>query len=90
LLRFLLASVTRYGPRYYYEGIYGLTLASAAGLTWLAGSLKSSGWHRLRALLVVALVSGLGGYNLATYLPDRFRQIYGLYDCALDGVKSIS
>jgi hypothetical protein len=43
---FYWASVVRYGPRYYYEGVYGLTLVSAAGILWLAGSLKSQGWHR--------------------------------------------
>ena len=26
-----------FGPRYYYEGIYSLTLISAAGIAWLAG-----------------------------------------------------
>jgi hypothetical protein len=77
---FYWAEVYRYGPRYYYEGIYGLTLASAAGITWLAGSLKSIGWKSLRPLLVLALVSCLVGYNLVTYLPARFGQVYGLYE----------
>lgn len=76
---FYWASVIRYGPRYYYEGSYALTLFTAAGILWLAGSLKSSGWHRLRPFLVGAIVAVLVGYNLLVYLPVRFEQIYGLY-----------
>jgi len=26
-----------YGPRYYYEGLFSLTLLSGAGIAWLAG-----------------------------------------------------
>jgi len=77
---FYWAPVVRYGPRYYYEGLYGLTLASAAGILWLAGSLRSKGWLGLRIFLVGALLSALVSYNLVTYLPARFGQIYGLYD----------
>ncbi|MGD0749811.1 MAG: STT3 domain-containing protein [Anaerolineales bacterium] len=77
---FYWASVTRYGPRYYYEGLYGLTLASAAGILWLAGSLKAQGWYKLRIFLVGAILAGLVSYNLAAFLPARFGQIYGLYD----------
>ena len=77
---FYWATVIRYGPRYYYEGLYALTLFSAAGILWLAGSLKSLGWHRLQLILVVALVSILVVNNLATYLPRRFSQLYGLYN----------
>jgi hypothetical protein len=77
---FYWAPVVLYGPRYYYEGIYGLTLASAAGIVWLAGSFKSPGLSRLRIFLVGALLLLLVGYNLSVYLPGRFGQIYGLYD----------
>ena len=42
------------GPRYYYEGLYSLTLLSAAGIAWLAGwptqpgenISQHSGWQR--------------------------------------------
>ena len=42
------------GPRYYYEGLYSLTLLSAAGIAWLAGwttqpgenMSQHSGWQR--------------------------------------------
>ncbi len=77
---FYWASVVRYGPRYYYEGLYGLTMASAAGILWLAGSLKAQGWQRLRIFLVGAVLAVLVIYNLAANLPARFRQLYGLYD----------
>jgi hypothetical protein len=76
---FYWAAVSRYGPRYYYEGVYGLTLVSAAGILWLAGSLKSPGWQKLRFFLVSLVLAGLIGYNLVAYLPFRFGQIYGLY-----------
>ena len=74
------ASVVRYGPRYYYEGIYGLTVASAAGIVWLAGSLKARSWQWLRVALVGVVLTGLVGYNLVVFLPVRLHQIYGLYD----------
>jgi hypothetical protein len=77
---FYWASVTRYGPRYYYESIYSLTLVSAAGILWLAGTLKAKGWSRLRPFLIAGLTVFLMGYNLVTYLPARFNKIYGLYD----------
>jgi len=77
---FYWASVVRYGPRYYYEAIYSLTLLSAAGILWLLGTLKSHGWRRLRVLLVIAGTAALVGYNLLAYLPGRFEEIYGLYD----------
>jgi hypothetical protein len=69
------ATVTRYGPRYYYEGLYSLTILSAAGLVWLAGR------NRVRSILAVLLACGLLGYNLTTYLPSRLvsaRAIYGI------------
>jgi hypothetical protein len=76
---FYWATVIRYGPRYYYEGIYGLTLTSAAGIIWLTDSFKFRGCHKLRVLLVGVITAVLVGYNLTVYLPARFNQIYGLY-----------
>ena len=76
---FYWASVIRYGPRYYYEGLYGLTLTSAAGALWLAGSLKSRGWHKLRFIMVCGFLASMVCYNLVAYLPGRFNQLYGLY-----------
>lgn len=77
---FYWASVIRYGPRYYYEGLYGLTVASSAGIFWVSGRLNFQGWRTLRVFLVGASVTVLLGYNLSTYLPARLGELYGLYD----------
>ena len=76
---FYWASALHYGPRYYFEGIFALTLVSAAGLVWLAGSSRASGWGWLRVGLVSLVLAALIGYNLKIYLPTRFEQVYGLY-----------
>ncbi len=73
------AQVTRYGPRYYYEGLPGLTLVTAAGIAWLAERARSGGWRLARLLLLGGLVVALVTYNLRDYLPPRFIEIYGLY-----------
>jgi hypothetical protein len=68
-------TVTRYGPRYYYEGLYSLTILSAAGVGWLAGK------NRYRNIFAGLLLCGLVGYNLIAYLPGRLesaRAIYGI------------
>jgi hypothetical protein len=72
---FYWAWVGFFGPRYYYEGLPGLTLASAAGILWLAGKGNPASRRNLLAgLLVLALVC----YNLAIYLPRRLQGISGL------------
>ncbi|MDD2694638.1 MAG: hypothetical protein PHD58_01795 [Anaerolineales bacterium] len=76
-----------FGPRYYYEGLYSLTIASAAGIAWLAGwptragdAWRSfSGWRRLRPLGVAALLALLVSANLLFYLPLRLGGMHGLY-----------
>jgi hypothetical protein len=76
-----------FGPRYYFEGLFSLTLLSGAGIAWLAGwpILPSeawhsySGWKRLRPLLVLAFVSGLVIGNLVYYAPLRLSNLRGLY-----------
>jgi 4-amino-4-deoxy-L-arabinose transferase-like glycosyltransferase len=79
---------TLFGPRYYYEGLYGATLLSAAGIAWLAGwpsklgdKLKRyTGWHKLRPLGITLVLGVLVGINLTLYLPNRLGGLYGLYD----------
>jgi hypothetical protein len=79
---------TLYGPRYYYEGLYSVTLLSAAGITWLAGwpvnaqafFVRYHGWRKLRPLLVSLLVGVLVGINLVLYLPTRLGAMIDLYD----------
>lgn len=75
-----------YGPRYFYEGLAGLAIFSAAGAAWLAGwlnppqtaALAGSG-RRVRALGVTALLAGLIGFNLLFYLPVRLASMTNLY-----------
>lgn len=76
-----------YGPRYYYETLFSLTLVSAAGVAFLAGwPLQPGepwpnypGWGRLRPLLAAALVSFLVALNLVFFMPQRLQSLYGLY-----------
>jgi hypothetical protein len=76
-----------YGPRYYYEGLFSLTLISAAGICWLAGwPLRKDApihvhkdWRKLRPMLIVLIVGVLVGINLTLYLPSRLGSMVGLY-----------
>ncbi len=76
-----------FGPRYYYEGLYSLTIVSAVGIAWLAGwpykpdmSWKVySGWRRVRPLALTALLALLLSANLLYYTPQRLGGMYGLY-----------
>jgi hypothetical protein len=79
---------TLFGPRYYYEGLFSLTLISAAGIFWLAGwpikagepFVRYTGWRKLRPLLVTLILGILVGINLTLYLPNRLGSMVGLYD----------
>ncbi len=70
---------TLYGPRYYYEGLYGLTLLTAAGIFWLAEAGAQPRLRRFLRPLVSFLTLILVGYNLAYYQPERFAGMRGLY-----------
>ncbi len=71
---------TLYGPRYYYEGFFSLTLVSAAGMFWLAERVAQEGrfrkWMQTATLLLGVF---LIGYNLIIYLPRRLNEMTGLY-----------
>lgn len=69
-----------YGPRYYYEGFFGLTLVSAAGMFWLAERAVSEGRAR-RWIQAATILLGifLIGYNLIVYLPKRLNEMTNLY-----------
>jgi hypothetical protein len=79
---------TLYGPRYYYESLFSLTLFSAAGIAWLAGwpirlgetFVRYKGWRKLRPLLITLLLGVLVGINLMLYAPIRLGGMYALYD----------
>jgi hypothetical protein len=76
-----------FGPRYYFEGLFSLTILSGVGIAWLAGWPISSmdtwpryeGWKRFRPLSVLAVVSVLVLGNLYFYIPSRLENLYGLY-----------
>jgi hypothetical protein len=79
---------TLFGPRYYFEGLFSLTILSAAGVAWLAGwpttphlpYRSAAGWRKLRPLLVVWLFGVLVGFNLTLYAPFRLGSMQGLYN----------
>ena len=76
-----------FGPRYYYEGLYSLTIAGAAGIAFLAGWPTRpgepwhvySGWKMARPLLMTAIVALLVSANLLFYTPMRVGGMHGLY-----------
>ncbi|MBN1147735.1 MAG: glycosyltransferase family 39 protein [Anaerolineales bacterium] len=76
-----------FGPRYFYEALYSLTLLSAAGVALLAGwptrpgdaFPQARGWRRARALAVASLLALLVAANLAFYTPMRLGHMFGLY-----------
>jgi hypothetical protein len=76
-----------FGPRYFYEGLYSLTLLSGLGIAYLAGwpvrsgqSWRSfTGWKRIRPLLVTVAVLLLISTNLFFYAPIRLSGMHGLY-----------
>jgi hypothetical protein len=76
-----------FGPRYYYEGLFSLTILSGAGIAFLAGWpthpaepwQRYKGWQRIRPLLVTAVVILLISANLFFYLPMRVGGMQGLY-----------
>ena len=76
-----------FGPRYYYEGLYSLTLLSAAGIAFLAGwpvhpdekKAVRQDRAKIRPLLVTALVAFLVAGNLLFYSPYRLESMRNLY-----------
>lgn len=69
-----------FGPRYYFEALPALTIASAAGVVWLAGWGGAAGrWLRVRRLGMTALLSLLLWLNLWFYLPPRLQMMHNLY-----------
>lgn len=76
-----------FGPRYYFEGLFSLTIISGVGIAWLAGWPVSrneiwpryEGWKRFRPLSVLALVAVMVIGNLVYYIPPRLENLRGLY-----------
>ena len=75
------------GPRYQFEGLFSLTLMSAAGFCWLAGLphrpgesySPAAGRLRFRRLAMTAGLGFLIGINLVFYLPPRLAAVTDLY-----------
>jgi hypothetical protein len=81
-------SPTTLGPRYFYEGLYSLTLLTAAGIIFLAGrgyqqnqqtGVPKAAWQKVRAWGVAALVGTLVVGSLVFYTPDRLGKLHQLY-----------
>ena len=76
-----------FGPRYYYEGLYSVTIVSAAGIAFLAGWPLApgepwrsfNGWQKVRPLAVSAIVLLLAAGNLIYYTPLRLSGMHNLY-----------
>jgi len=76
-----------FGPRYFYEGLFSLTLFSASGIALLAGwptrpgetIQKRGGWQRARPLAVTFILAILVSANLLFYTPIRLNGMNGLY-----------
>jgi 4-amino-4-deoxy-L-arabinose transferase-like glycosyltransferase len=78
-----------FGPRYYYEGIYSLTILSAAGIYWLFDLFfdRSNDFHQksvriayvVRRAIGISFVLLLLLFNLFYYLPARLGGMYALY-----------
>jgi hypothetical protein len=75
------------GPRYYYEGLFSLTILSGAGIAWLAGWpckvgatwKNNQGKARFRPLAMTALVTLLVAGNIIFYIPGRIGTMRGLF-----------
>lgn len=68
------------GPRYYYESLPGLAIASAAGVGWLGGWLsETEGVLKARRLAMTVLVLLFTAANVLLYWPARIGGLHGLY-----------
>ncbi len=76
-----------FGPRYYYEGLYSITMLSGVGIAFLAGwpTLPGkpfpnyAGMQKVRPLAVTAFICLLVVLNLVFYTPQRLEMLRGLY-----------
>ena len=77
-----------FGPRYYYEGLFSLTIFTAVGMALLAGWpirpgqswINYSGWRKARPLAMTALIALLAATSVLFYDPIRLGGMYGLYE----------
>jgi len=73
------------GARYFYEGLYGFTLISAAGIAWLAGWIEREGpkkhrWKELRTIVMPVILVLLVAGNLIFYTHQRLMAEHTFYE----------
>jgi 4-amino-4-deoxy-L-arabinose transferase-like glycosyltransferase len=73
---------SKYGPRYYFEGLPGLTLTVATGILWLQdwSHRNRNTWRFIRSFTILMLIIVLVCHNLLIFLPHRLMSMYGLYN----------
>lgn len=84
------------GPRYFYEGLYSLTILSAAGIVWLAGWMPeqvhiSARQTRIRQGIVLTACVVLIVMGTIPYTPKRLSEIknrYGFSQAALEPFRT--
>jgi 4-amino-4-deoxy-L-arabinose transferase-like glycosyltransferase len=80
------------GPRYFFEGLYSVTILAAAGFAWIVGWLPDHAtlppkWQPLRQGVGLFALVGLMLFATLPYAPARLREIkdrYGFTQQALD------
>ena len=84
-----------FGPRYYYEGLFSLTILTAAGIAWLAGwqlcpndaPPQNNVWRKLRLFATLLVITFLVSASLIYYTPQRLKSMVGLYGVTRDRLK---
>jgi hypothetical protein len=79
-----------FGPRYYYESLPGLSIATALGVAWLGGwGSESPRWRLLRRRASLALLALLILINITMYLPQRISGMHGLYGVERSALEQV-
>jgi hypothetical protein len=84
------------GPRYFYEGLYSLTILGAAGIAWLGEWLPEqvrvpSFWTRVRVGVLLIALAGLVIFGSIPSVPERLYEIkdrYGFSQQELDPFRT--
>ena len=81
---------TLYGPRYYFEGIPGLTLTTSAGMLWLLDWSRrcKTSKHLIKYSVTLILIFGLVGYNLLRFLPHRLNNLHHRYITSFSQIEA--
>jgi 4-amino-4-deoxy-L-arabinose transferase-like glycosyltransferase len=79
------------GPRYYFEGLYSLTILTSAGIVWLAGWQMEGGvnfkdsqkYVSFRPVMAAITIIMLFAVNLIFYIPGRIGGMRGGFGTSL-------